>query len=168
MLGQSRLRRRVARTAVRAAIVLILSHGTSLALAQHAPVSPDHPWYGPGEARIEADARNLTESRLNFDPARTYSLAELIDLSESQNPETRDQEFAGVLLIMASTQKSVTPSENGISSFSTRRRHALIAFPQKDGKQTLERSQFVRALHLEKFRSMFFSCPSASRRLKRT
>jgi transposase len=44
MLGQSRLRPRVARTAVRAAIVLILSQGTSLALAQRAPVSPDHPW----------------------------------------------------------------------------------------------------------------------------
>jgi outer membrane protein len=89
MLGQSRARPRVARTAVRASIVLILSHGASLALAQRAPVSPDHPWHGPEEARIAADARNLAESGLDFDAAKTYSLAELIDLAESRNPETR-------------------------------------------------------------------------------
>jgi len=78
-----------ARAVVRAAIVLILSHGASLALAQRAPVSPDHPWHGLGEARIEADARNFTEPGLNFDQEKTYSLPELIDLAESHNPETR-------------------------------------------------------------------------------
>jgi outer membrane protein len=89
MLGQSRFRPSVARTVVRAAIVLILSHGASLALAQRAPVSPDHAWHGVDEARIGADARNLTEAKLNFDPEKGYSLAELIDLAESHNPETR-------------------------------------------------------------------------------
>src|SRR5713226_5178914 len=78
-----------ARAVVRAAIVLILSHGASLALAQRAPVSPDHPWHGLGETRIEADARNFTEPKINFDPEKTYSLPELIDLAESHNPETR-------------------------------------------------------------------------------
>jgi len=89
MLGQSRLRSGVARTIVRAAIVLVLSHGANLALAQRAPVSPDHAWHGVGETTIEADARNLTEAKLNFDPEKTYSLPELIDLAESHNPETR-------------------------------------------------------------------------------
>jgi outer membrane protein len=78
-----------ARAVVRAAMVLILSHGASLALAQRAPVSPDHPWHGLGEARIEADARNFTQPRLSFDQEKTYSLPELIDLAESHNPETR-------------------------------------------------------------------------------
>jgi len=89
MLGQSRLRPCVARTVVRAAIVLVLSHSAGLALAQRAPVSPDHAWHGAGEATIEADARNLSEVKLNFDPVKTYSLPELIDLAESHNPETR-------------------------------------------------------------------------------
>ena len=89
MLGQSRLRPGVARTVVRAAIVLVLSHSAGLALAQRAPVSPDHAWHGVGEATIEADARNLSEVKLNFDPVKTYSLPELIDLAESHNPETR-------------------------------------------------------------------------------
>jgi outer membrane protein TolC len=73
----------------RAAIVLVLLQPVSRALAQNAPASPDHPWHGLGEARIEADARNLTEPKLNFDPAKNYSLPELIDLAESHNPETR-------------------------------------------------------------------------------
>jgi outer membrane protein len=89
MVPQSRLRSSAARAVVRAAIVLILSHDVSLALAQRAPVSPDHPWHGLGEARIEADARNFTVPGLSFDQEKTYSLPELIDLAESLNPETR-------------------------------------------------------------------------------
>ena len=38
---------------------------------------------------MEADAKNLAEPTLNFDPAKNYSLPELIDLAESHNPETR-------------------------------------------------------------------------------
>src|SRR5580765_171299 len=59
------------------------------AIAQTVPVSPDHPWHGLGEARIEADARNFIEPGLSFDEEKTYSLPELIDLAESHNPETR-------------------------------------------------------------------------------
>lgn len=91
MVGQSKSRPQpiAARTVVRAAIVLILSHSANLALAQRAPLSPDHPWHGLAEAGIEVDARNLTEPKLNLDPAKNYSLPELIDLAESHNPETR-------------------------------------------------------------------------------
>jgi len=89
MLRQLRLRPSAAQAVVRAAIALILSHGASLALAQRAPVSPDRPWHGLGETRIEADARSFTEPGLNFDQEKTYSLPELIDLAESRNPETR-------------------------------------------------------------------------------
>src|SRR5580704_13116522 len=72
MVGQSRLRPSVARTLVRAAVMLmlILSHGASFALAQRAPVSPDHPWHGLAEARIESDAKNLPQSTLSFDPEK--------------------------------------------------------------------------------------------------
>ena len=89
MVRQSRLRSSAARAAVRAAIVLIVSYGATCALAQNAPVSPDHPWHGLGEARMEADAKNLAEPALNFDPEKTYSLPELIGLAETHNPETR-------------------------------------------------------------------------------
>jgi outer membrane protein len=67
-------------------LILLLARITP---AQTAPASPDHPWRGLGEARIKADARNLTEPGLSFDQEKTYSLPELIDLAESHNPETR-------------------------------------------------------------------------------
>jgi len=89
MTHQSRLRGSSARAVVRAATALILSQGPNRALAQSVPISPNHAWHGPGEARIEADARNLTESVLTLDSEKSYSLPEIIDLAESHNPETR-------------------------------------------------------------------------------
>jgi outer membrane protein len=89
MVRQLRFRRDAARAVVRAATILMLSHDVSFALAQRAPASPDHPWHGIGEARIEADARNFAQPTLNLDAERIYSLPELIDLAESHNPETR-------------------------------------------------------------------------------
>ena len=38
---------------------------------------------------MEADATNLPDSRFTIDTAKTYSLAELIDLAEAHNPATR-------------------------------------------------------------------------------
>jgi outer membrane protein len=70
-------------------VLLISLQGASLTFAQRAPVSPDHPWHGPGDARVEADARDFTEPEISVDQEKTYSLPELIDLAESHNPETR-------------------------------------------------------------------------------
>ena len=89
MARQSRLRGSSARAVARVATVFVLSQGASVAVAQRAPVSPDHPWHGPGNVRIEANTNNLTESKLNLDPEKSYSLPELINLAESHNPETR-------------------------------------------------------------------------------
>jgi outer membrane protein len=71
------------------AILCVLLLFGSCALAQSAPVSPDHPWHGVGEQRIEADAKNSRESSFSIDPIKSYSLAELIDLAEMHNPETQ-------------------------------------------------------------------------------
>jgi len=59
------------------------------ALGQSAPVSPDQPWHASAERKIEADAKHLRDSRFNVDPGKTYSLAELVNLAEAHNPETR-------------------------------------------------------------------------------
>jgi len=72
-------------TAALSVLLLVASR----ALAQRAPVSPDQPWHASQEREIEADAKNLRDSRFNVDPAKTYSLAELVDLAEAHNPETR-------------------------------------------------------------------------------
>jgi outer membrane protein TolC len=70
-------------------IVFVFLTHASRVLAQNAPQSSNHPWHGPQERRIEADAKNLPESRFKVDPDKNYSLPELIDLAEAHNPETR-------------------------------------------------------------------------------
>ena len=58
-------------------------------LAQRAPDSPNRAWYSPDERRVEADAKGIHDNGLAPDPCKTYSLAELIDVAESHNPDTR-------------------------------------------------------------------------------
>jgi len=77
------------RSRAHAAILCVLLLFGSCAFAQSAPVSPDHPWHSVGEQRIEADAKNSRESSFSIDPIKSYSLAELIDLAETHNPETQ-------------------------------------------------------------------------------
>ncbi|HVH86272.1 MAG TPA: TolC family protein, partial [Terriglobales bacterium] len=69
--------------------MLVVLHGVSCALAQSAPASADRPWHTAEERKIEADAKQFSDFRFNLDPAKTYSLAELIDLAETHNPDTR-------------------------------------------------------------------------------
>jgi len=57
--------------------------------AQSAPYSPDRPWHVPQETKIESEAKSLSNYRFSIDPAKTYSLAELIDFAETHNPQTR-------------------------------------------------------------------------------
>jgi outer membrane protein len=59
------------------------------AFAQTAPLSPDRPWHDKQEQQIESDVSHFRESRFSIDSDRTYALAELIDLAEAHNPETR-------------------------------------------------------------------------------
>ena len=62
---------------------------TRIAPAQSAPVSAHRPWHTSAEVKVEAEARNLPDSRFALDAAKTYTLAELIDLAEAHNPATR-------------------------------------------------------------------------------
>jgi outer membrane protein TolC len=77
------------RIRARAAILFLLLPYAGCALAQSAPGFPSRPWHAAEEQRVEADARNFHDSRFNIDPTKTYSLAELLDLAEAHNPETR-------------------------------------------------------------------------------
>src|ERR1700686_877923 len=71
------------------AVLFVLLLFASRAPGQSAPVSPDQPWRSSAERKIEADAKYLRDSRFNVDPGKTYSLAELVNLAEAHNPETR-------------------------------------------------------------------------------
>src|ERR1700678_3365602 len=57
--------------------------------AQSPPTSPDRPWHSPDERRIVNEGSSFRQSTFRIDSDKTYSLAELIDLAEAHNPETR-------------------------------------------------------------------------------
>jgi outer membrane protein TolC len=74
-----------ARTAVRVVLLTAISR----VLAQSPPSSSDRPWHSPEERQIVRDAPHYLAPQLSIEPGRIYSLAELIDLAEAHNPETR-------------------------------------------------------------------------------
>jgi outer membrane protein len=60
-----------------------------LTWSQTAPMSPNLPWHSSQESSIRDEAQQVASEKFKVDAASTYSLAELIDLAESHNPETR-------------------------------------------------------------------------------
>jgi outer membrane protein len=65
---------------------LLLASGV---LGQTVPASPEHPWHGSAELKMQAYAHYVIDSRFTLDQSKTYSLAELIDLAQAHNPATR-------------------------------------------------------------------------------
>jgi outer membrane protein TolC len=57
--------------------------------AQSSPPSPDRPWHSPDERQIVSEGNDFRQSAFPIESDKTYSLAELIDLAEAHNPETR-------------------------------------------------------------------------------
>src|ERR1700735_339933 len=56
---------------------------------QSPPVSPRGLWHSSEEQRIATEARRFRSTVVRIDLERVYPLAELIDLAEANNPETR-------------------------------------------------------------------------------
>ena len=57
--------------------------------AQSPPPSPDRPWHSPDERQIASEGNRIRQSAFRIESDKTYSLAELINLAEAHNPETR-------------------------------------------------------------------------------
>jgi len=73
---------------VRTATPILLT-AVSRLYAQAPPQSPDRPWHSFEERQIITEARSFHLPALRIESNRVYSLAELIDLAEAHNPETR-------------------------------------------------------------------------------
>jgi outer membrane protein TolC len=71
------------------AISFVIMLASAPAFAQSPPASPDRPWHTSGELRIANDKKRVRQLGPPVDAERAYSLAELIDLAEAHNPETR-------------------------------------------------------------------------------
>ena len=59
------------------------------ALPQSVPLSPNAPWRANQETSLVRDAGQIGTGEFTVNSATTYSLAELIDLAEAHNPNTR-------------------------------------------------------------------------------
>ena len=57
--------------------------------AQGTPRSADKVWHSKAEQGLSRDASAAPEAAYAVDPAKAYTLAELVDLAESHNPQTR-------------------------------------------------------------------------------
>ena len=57
--------------------------------AQSPPASPGRPWHSPEEQQIANDGKRFRPPAFRIESDKAYSLAELIDLAEAHNPETR-------------------------------------------------------------------------------
>lgn len=60
-----------------------------IAPGQGVPPSPASPWHSAAERQIQEQGKALPTSHMAIDAAKSYSLAELVDFAERNNPETR-------------------------------------------------------------------------------
>jgi outer membrane protein len=60
-----------------------------LARAQSAPMSPEKPWHSKNEAELAQDLGSYSRRNFSLDGNHIYTLAELVDLAEAHNPETK-------------------------------------------------------------------------------
>jgi outer membrane protein len=71
------------------AILLLIVMAANRASAQGPPALPDRPWHSADERQIAREAQRFRQSGFHIDADKVYSLADLIDLAEAHNPETR-------------------------------------------------------------------------------
>lgn len=70
------------------AMLMLLTFGSPVA-AQTAPATPDHPLAIPDTAGLQGEIATRARARPQLLASHVYSLAELIDIAEQNNPETR-------------------------------------------------------------------------------
>jgi outer membrane protein len=68
---------------------LILVAASVPLAGQDLPAAPDRPWHSPQEMQIVGELQRFRQSGFRIDGDKIYSLAELIDLAEAHNPQTR-------------------------------------------------------------------------------
>ena len=60
-----------------------------LARPQDAPLSPEQPWHSEKEAELAQALSSYSKRHFSIDANHMYTLAELVDLAEKHNPETK-------------------------------------------------------------------------------
>jgi len=79
----------MAKRSAAVAMVLMAGLGCTSAHAQRPSDSPDKIWHSKAEQGLQRELAGHPEVKYDVDPAKVYPLAELIDLAQQHNPETR-------------------------------------------------------------------------------
>lgn len=79
----------MAKGSATAELVLVAALGCMNAMAQSAPAAADKVWHSKAEQSIDRDLAAHPEAKYDIDAAKVYTLAELIDVAQQHNPETR-------------------------------------------------------------------------------
>jgi outer membrane protein len=71
-------------------MLFVLASGAAACCSQSAPPAPNKVWHAPAEQGLAHDLAAHPEPKYVIDAGHDYTLAELIDLAEEHNPETRE------------------------------------------------------------------------------
>jgi outer membrane protein len=126
---------------------LTMGIGCATGYAQNAPPSPDKVWHAKPEKGLERELASHPEARYEIDPHRLYTLAELIDLAQHHNPETRVawEQAKARAASLGVARSALFPTVAAIALASTIRQAVLIE--ESFHRQTL--GLFEPTLHVE-------------------
>jgi outer membrane protein len=130
-----------------AIVALTLGIDCARGHAQNAPVSPDRVWHAKAEKGLDRELRSRPEAKYDIDPHRHYALAELIDLAQQHNPETRVawEQAKARAASLGVARSALLPTVAAIALASAIRQATLIG--QYFDRQTL--GVFEPTLHVE-------------------
>lgn len=120
---------------------------SSPAHGQSAPVQPSGVWQGKEEQGLRRQLASRPEAKYEMDPQRKYSLAELTDLAQQHNPETRVawQGAKARAAALGVARSALLPTIAAVALGATTRQAALIG--EFFHRQTL--GLFEPTLHVE-------------------
>jgi outer membrane protein TolC len=114
---------------IRTTVALFVLLFAGRMFAQSIPASPDRPSHFAGEQEIEDSAKQFIGHTFSIEPDRTYTLAELVNLAEEHNPETRVAwEMARVQIAALGVARSeLYPTVAALALSQTNRSEVLLA-----------------------------------------
>jgi outer membrane protein TolC len=117
------------------------------AWAQSAPPAPDKVWHSKAESGLDHALAARPEAKYDIDAAKVYTLAELIDLAEEHNPETRVawQEARARAESVGIAKSAFYPTLTAVALAATVRQAALLS--EYFARQT--EGLFIPTLHVD-------------------
>jgi outer membrane protein TolC len=110
-----------------AIIALMVGMGNTCQ-AQGAPASSNNVWHSKAEQGLDRELAARPEAKYDLDPHREYALAELIDLTQKHNPQTRVawEEAKARAASLGVARSALFPTIAAIALAGTTRQAALI------------------------------------------